>query len=174
VEKYLARPQVTVIAAVRNPDLDDVKSLLSIPTANGSRVTIIKIDATSNIDALEAIKFLESQGITPLDVDIANAGLFERADFVPLVELEISHSQEHLNVNTVGPLRLFQATLPLLKKSTNPRFLLMTNIMSSIGGEVGTRFYLGGYGATKAAANFLIHKIHFQNDDVTTLALEPG
>ena len=159
---------------MRNPDSDDAKSLLNLFAGSGSRVIIVKIDATSDTGALEAIKFAERQGITSLDIVIANAGIYDTTAFAPVAELKISQLQEHLNVNTVGPVRLFQATRPLLTKSANARYVLMSSLVGTIEGIKDIPLPVGGYGASKAAANYLVRKAHFENDNIATLAIHPG
>lgn len=71
---YLARPDHTVIAAVR--DLSTSKSLAQLPVATGSRLVTVKIDATIDSDAADAVENLVSPepAIDHLDVVIANAG----------------------------------------------------------------------------------------------------
>ena len=159
---------------MRNPDSDDAKSLLNLFAGSGSRVIIVKIDATSDTDALEAIKFAERQGITSLDIVIANAGIYDTTAFAPVAELKVSQLQEHLNVNTVGPVRLFQATRSLLVKSANPRFVLISSVVGSIASIKDFTFYASSYGSSKAAANYLVRTIHFENDNIAALAIHPG
>ncbi|KAJ0277355.1 hypothetical protein Brms1b_007390 [Colletotrichum noveboracense] len=75
LEKYLARPNHTVIGTVRDPDHESAKVLASLPKANGSSLVLVKFDITVKTDGLEAVKQLEAQGINHLDVVIANAGV---------------------------------------------------------------------------------------------------
>jgi norsolorinic acid ketoreductase len=116
----------------------------------------------------------KSQGITSLDVVIANAGIFNVAAFVPVADVKVSQLQEHLDVNAVGPVRLFQATRPLLAKSANPRFVLISSVMGSITSIKDFTFYASSYGTSKAAANYLVRTIHFENDNIAALAIHPG
>lgn len=50
--------------------------------------------------------------------------------------------------------------------------------MSSMAGSIGlledNQFKLASYGASKAAANYLVRKINFEHDDIVTLAVHPG
>jgi norsolorinic acid ketoreductase len=39
---------------------------------------------------------------------------------------------EHYKINTIGPLLLFQATLPLLNAATKPKFVIMSSGAASI------------------------------------------
>ena len=174
VEKYLSRPETTVIAAVRDPKSDDAKSLLKLSGGSGSYVTIVKIDSKSETDALAAVKSAESQGITSLDVVIANAGIYEIAAFLPVADAKISQLQEHFDVNSLGPVRLFQATRPLLAKSANPRFVLISSVMGSITSRKDFTIPNTSYGTSKAAANYLVRAIHFENDNIAALAIHPG
>jgi norsolorinic acid ketoreductase len=69
-------------------------------------------------------------------------------------------------IQTLGPLILFQAALPLLKKSALPKFV----VISTIAGVIGLPQFpmpLSGYGSSKAALNFIVSnvlKVLFFND----------
>ncbi|KAJ5153997.1 Short-chain dehydrogenase/reductase SDR [Penicillium coprophilum] len=171
--KYLARNNVTVIAAVRNPSSSE-PTLSSLPTGTGSRLIIVKIDASSNTDAKAAVESLSGHGVSALDIVIANAGIFDRAAFTTVAESSIAQIQSHLDVNTLGPIRLFQATLPLLQKSSSARFVLISTLMATIGDMKDAPWTTAPYGASKAAANFFVRKINFEHDQIATLAVNPG
>lgn len=120
---YVAKPDHTVIAAVRDPSHATAKSLADLPTGPGSRVLVVKADASSESDALAAVKDIEKQGIDHLDIVIANAGV---AYIFPKVsELKIVDLEAHIVPNVYGVVRLYQATLPLLLKSENPKWVTM-------------------------------------------------
>ncbi|CEJ58275.1 hypothetical protein PMG11_06939 [Penicillium brasilianum] len=174
VAKYLARNNVTVIAAVRNPSSSEATSLTHLSTGKSSRLIIVKIDATSDTDAQAAVELLSSQGVSTLDIVIANAGIFDRAAFTTVADSTIAQIQSHLEVNTVGPVRLFHATLPLLEKSSSARFTLISSAVGSIGNIKDIPIKIAPYGASKAAANFFVRKINFEHDNIATLAIHPG
>ncbi|CAI7648599.1 unnamed protein product [Penicillium glandicola] len=174
VGKYLARNNVTVIAAVRNPSSSEAISLFDLPTGKNSRLVIVKIDASSDIDAKAAVESLSSHGVLALDIVIANAGIFDITAFTTVAESSIAQIQTHFDVNTLGPVRLFQATLPLLQKSSSARFILISSLLSTIGGIKDIPLSIAPYGASKAAANFFIRKINYEHDDIATLAIDPG
>ncbi|OQE34588.1 hypothetical protein PENCOP_c017G05000 [Penicillium coprophilum] len=173
VSRYLARNNVTVIAAVRNPNSSE-STLSNLPTGTGSRLIIVEIDASSNTDAKAAVESLSSHGVSALDIVIANAGIFDRAAFTTVAESSIAQIQSHLDVNTLGPIRLFQATLPLLQKSSSARFVLISTLMATIGDMKDAPWTTAPYGASKAAANFFVRKINFEHDHIATLAVNPG
>ena len=75
-------------------------------------------------DAFEAVKILNSEhDIHHLDVVIANAGI---AYVYPKVsELKITDLKAHMEPNVHGAIWLYQATLPLLLRSANPKWVTM-------------------------------------------------
>jgi hypothetical protein len=86
VEQYLVRDNTTVVAAVRNPQSAEAKELSSLPTGTGSKLIVVKVDAGSDTDALEAVKSIKAEDVTSLDIVIANAGIFDTTAFVPTAE----------------------------------------------------------------------------------------
>ena len=73
-----------------------------------------------------------------------------------------------------GPFVLFQATLPLLRASSSPKFVLLGSPVGSIAGMEQRPVPMGGYGASKAMAHYLVRKIHFENPDLIAFAVDPG
>ena len=163
-----------MLAKVRDPSSKEAKALLAVPTATGSKVILLKIESTSDTDALKAIRYAESQGITELDVVIANAGTFTSDAYRPVAETRVSDLKSHFDINTVGPLRLFQATLPLLNKAQNPKFVVIGSVIGTIGGLDQIPWPNTAYGVSKAAVNYLARKIHFENENLVSFAIHPG
>lgn len=124
LSRYLSRANHAVIAANRDPSASSSKDLLSLPTAPGTSLILVKVDATSPTDPADAVKELTtSHGIDHLDIVIANAAIGET---VPTVaEVEIEDMKRHTDANVYGFVRLYQATLPLLKKATKPVLVYM-------------------------------------------------
>lgn len=123
-----------MLATVRDLSSNETKSLLTVRTVTGSKVILLKVESTSDTDALKAIRYTESQGITELDVVIFNAGIFTPDAYKPVAETRVSDLKSHFDINTVGPLRLFQATLPLLDKAQDPKFVVIGSVIGTIGG----------------------------------------
>lgn len=174
VKKYLARPNTTVVATVRNPDSAEAQSIHDIPKADGSKVILVKLESSSDTDALDAVKSLKAEGITHLDVVIANAGIFKVEAFVPVSEMKISDLLQHVDINAGGPVRLYQATLPLLKAAKQPKFSVISTVGASIGLVEELPFPVTSYGASKAAVNLLLRRIHVENTDLIAIAFHPG
>ena len=170
---YLSRPHSTVIAAVRDPSHSTSKALSALPKDPSSTLIIVKIDSAAEADPAAAIKYLQStHNITSLDVVIANAGICR--DLPRVVEAKGASMQEHLLVNVIGPVRLFQAVLPLLEKSKMPKFVAMGSSGGSIGGMELRPFPSATYGASKAMLNYLTRKMHFEHEGVISFPIDPG
>lgn len=131
VQTYLSRPDHTVIAAVR--DLSTSQALGQLPVATGSRLVVVKIDATVESDAVAAVKQLVDSEpvIDHLDVVIANAGYCVK--WPAVAELQIDDMLDCLRPNVFGVVWLYQATRALLNKSNNPKWVTIGSTAGSIG-----------------------------------------
>jgi len=174
VEKYLLRPNTTVVATVRNTSAQDCKSLNHLPKAEGSKLVVVKVESISDTDASEAVHSLASYDITKLDIVIANAGIFKLKAFQKVAEMQTADLMEHFNVNAAGVVRLFQATWPLLQKSDKPKFMVISSGAATIARMEFVPYTLSSYGASKAAINFLTRRIHFENEKLIAFAVHPG
>ncbi|KAK0647059.1 aflatoxin biosynthesis ketoreductase nor-1 [Cercophora newfieldiana] len=174
VSLYLSRPDHTIIAAARDPGCWSVQGFKTLPAAQGSKILLVKVDSASNTDALDAIKTIKAAGIDHLDLVIANAGIVVYSQ--PVATLSLADLRTQFEVNTFGPVRLFQATVPLLKAARDPKFVVISSVIGSTTDAVAfsAQFGLGSYGASKAAVNHLVRRMHFENEWLTALALHPG
>ncbi|RDW86898.1 SDR family oxidoreductase [Aspergillus mulundensis] len=173
VTHYLAHPDTTVIATVRDPTSAKAKELYTLPRGNGSRLVIVALTADSPTSAADAASEIQTaHQIEHIDVVIANAGICEH--WGPLVEAAESDVLSHFEVNTLGPLRLFKAMAPLLQKAAAPKFIYISTLLASIGGVGQMVTLTGPYGMSKAAGNFLVRKIHAENEHLVTLSIDPG
>ena len=111
--------------------------------------------------------------ILKLDTVIANAAVQDQIS-TPLAQVDPLQVQEHLSVNVVGTLKVFQAVLPLLQRAPQPKFVVLGSPMGSIGGMEKRPVPMGAYGVSKAAADYLVQKIHFENDGLIAFAIDPG
>ncbi|TRM63747.1 hypothetical protein BD626DRAFT_548086 [Schizophyllum amplum] len=80
----------------------------------------------------------------------------------------------HLDVNTNGPLLLFQAMYELLRASKSPKFVTVSSGMGSI--TVGPELPMNQmpYAMSKAALNWVTRKLHHDNPDMTIFPISPG
>jgi len=163
-----------VVAAVRNPSGKEAQDLKSLPRSEGSQLLLVKIESTSETDAVEAVKSIQSQGVSHLDVVIANAGIFKTEAFLEVAKMKTSDLIEHVDVNVNGPVRLFQATLPLLRAAKQPKFVVISSAVSTITNAEYIPYTVTSYGASKAALNFLLRRIHIENPNIIAIAFHPG
>ena len=172
-EAYLSRPNNTVIAAVRDIDSQSSRSLSSLHTGNGSKLILVKIDSTSDTDPQDAVKHLKiKENINHIDCVIANSGIVN--DYTPVTDVPIQAMKEHFNVNTLGPLLLFQATWPLLQAAKQPKFVVISTLVASIGGMGELPMRPTAYGSSKAAVNYVTSLIHFEHEGLIAFPLHPG
>jgi norsolorinic acid ketoreductase len=174
VESYLSRPDNIVVAAVRNPAHPTSKTLRELQKASSSTLIIVKIDNSSEKDTADAIAQLRTtHDVTSIDVVIANAGI---ATVFPLVEeAQTSDLLGHFRVNAIGAVVLFQAVLPLLKQSQKAaKFIAMSTSAGTIGGQDDIPVANAAYGPSKAALNWLVKKIHLENEDLIAFPIHPG
>ncbi|KAI1476411.1 NAD(P)-binding protein [Daldinia eschscholtzii] len=170
LELYLAKPSHIVIAANRNPDHPTSKALDQLPKGENSRLIVIKVDASVESDAAEGIKQLTAQGIDHIDIVIANAGVLYVCPKVSEVKTE--DLQGHLTPNVFGVIWLFQAAIPLLKKSTNPKWITL----GSVGGKIVDQPDVphAAYGPSKVAAHWLTKRMDREEEWLTAFVLSPG
>ncbi|MDQ1203047.1 SDR family NAD(P)-dependent oxidoreductase [Rhodococcus sp. SORGH_AS_0303] len=106
---------VDVYAGVRDPDrADDVRAL-------GAHV--VRLDVTHTDSVTAAVSSLPR-----LDVLINNAGVIGHGGGVD--DLDADSMADTLDTNVVGIVRVTQATLPLLRQSSNP---VIVNVASGVG-----------------------------------------
>lgn len=173
VETFLARSNTTVIAAVREPVGALSQSLQFLPKGEYSRLIVVKIDSKSPTDPAAAVETLQREhGIDHLDVIIANAGISE--DFSPVHGVSIPVLREHVEVNGYGPIYLYQAAHPLVKKSKKPTFVGIGSPLGSVGGMEQRPYPCAAYGPSKAILHWIVRKIHFENEDFVSFVADPG
>ena len=132
LQRYLQLPNHTIIAANRNPSHASSADLFNLPTAAGTKLIVVKVNASIWQDAFDAVKTLESKhGIDHIDIVIANAGVSYTWPKVSEVKLE--DIVAHVEPNAYGMVSLFQATRPLLQKSKKePIYAIMGTTASSL------------------------------------------
>jgi len=111
-------------------------------------------------------------GIDKLDVVIANAGIGKH--WGTALSTPEEEFVDHFQINTIGPLILFQATWPLLDRVAAPKFVVMTSQIGTIGGMEHVPLPAIAYGVSKAAVNFVARKIHFEHEKLLVVPIHPG
>ncbi|KAF5539408.1 short-chain dehydrogenase reductase SDR [Fusarium mexicanum] len=178
VKIFLARPSLTVIVGVRDPSHPTSKALQDLPLGNDSKLIIVKLDSSVPSDAAAAVTTLKSEhGISALDIVIANAGIASEGGLVR--DTTVENIKKHFEVNTIGPVVLFQAVVDLLQasKTGNPRFVAISTLLGSMGYMehlVGLPSTASPYGGSKAALNWFIRRLHFEEPWLTSFVIHPG
>lgn len=103
---------------------------------------------------------------------IANAAISTEATRVADVSLDTL--SEHVEVNAYGPFLLFQAVLPLLEKSANPKFVAIGTPLASIGGMESRPYPSAAYGMSKVMLHWMVKKVHQEHGNITAFVLDPG
>jgi len=170
VEAFLDRPNTIVFAGVRDPSTSDKLHQLQ-QERDKDRLHIVKLESTSIEDHQAAARYIQRIS-GHIDVIIANAGI---ADYLgPLATTPIGEFQRHYEVNTIGPVILFQSMYELLVSSTTPKFIVMSSGAGSITLQSQVKIPNTPYGASKAAANYITRKIQFENEKIIAFPLSPG
>ncbi|GKU08559.1 toxin biosynthesis ketoreductase [Fusarium langsethiae] len=173
LEHYLSLTNHFVIAGLRDTKHENSTALQDIPCGPGSKLIVVKIDNASPSDAKDATITLQKEyEIHHIDLVIANAGICEH--LVPIKNADVTELNHLLTVNTWSLLHLYQAALPMLLKSSQPKLVYITSVMGSISGATNNTGLTGPYGLSKAAGNFLIQKIRSENSHLTAMAVDPG
>ncbi|TVY85343.1 Norsolorinic acid ketoreductase [Lachnellula suecica] len=169
---YLLQPYTFIAAAVRDPSHSTSQSLLSLPKGHGSAIVLLKLDSLVEKDFNSAVEILKTEhGIKALDLVISSAGI---AKIARIDELDIGELKEHVEVNALGPVRLFQAMLPLLKKAKHPKFFVIGSMAGSVGQMSMYPYPNASYSSSKAMLNSLVRKIQMENPWLVALTLHPG
>ncbi|KAI4730387.1 NAD(P)-binding protein [Aureobasidium sp. EXF-10728] len=168
------RPSTVIFACIRTFTPKTTEILTSLPVGHDSYVALIMIDATIPLHAKLAVETItHTHGYNHVDVVIANSGISDY--YGTAAETPLEALRTHFEVNTIGPLALFQAFLPLLLKSANPKFVALSTGVASLGDmDAMPLMPVTAYGASKAALNYIVRKIHFENQAVCSWVLSPG
>ncbi|ETS73366.1 hypothetical protein PFICI_14971 [Pestalotiopsis fici W106-1] len=172
-QAYLARPNHTVVGTIRDDAAPGVAELKASLKGDGSRLLLVKIESASPQDSTTAVKEMEAQGIDHVDILIPNAGISPPIEPIETVDLGVLSNA--FNVNAVGPLALYQACYPLLKKSSNAKFVPISSAAGTLGGMGQGRTHVApSYCISKAALNWITQAAHWGNEWLTAVALNPG
>jgi norsolorinic acid ketoreductase len=166
---YLQQPNTKVILTTRTSP-SELRSALPSSFA-GTLQGIYKLDSSSTADAIALRESLLAEKLAKIDIVIANAGFGD--PFTSVLDAPIDAVEKLFQVNTLGPLRLYQQLWPdLLSKSDQPKFIFISSLLSSI--QMADPTPCAGYAASKAAANLFIRKMHIENERLVAVSLSPG
>jgi len=162
-----ARPNTIIFAGARDPAAQSLKDL-SAKYPNVHPIKLTSGDQANNEAVASKIQSTAGQ----LDVVIANAGIANH--YGPVATTPASQFRDHWEVNTLGPVVLFQAvhTLLLASPSGAPIFAVISTGLASMTKYI--HLSAGAYGSSKAAINFLVKVLDTEHPSLISLAINPG
>lgn len=162
-----------MVGVVRDPKSASADSLRALPAAEGSKVIVVKVEATSTTDAFDAVKELKAQGITKLDVVIASAAIAGQQGAMHTIKPE--NIAEPYLINAVGPAILFLAVKPLLDEAKTPKWLSVSTAGASLTDLEKYLAFVGyPYMASKTAMNFFTKSMHAEYPHIIAFVVSPG
>lgn len=169
IARQLAQKGVTVILTGRS--LTDATHAAAKIATDAMRVIPLKLDATQQADIDAAVAFVDKEfGV--LDILVNNAGIYLEDD----EKLSGLVLRRTLETNTVAPLNLMLAFIPLLKKSVAGRIVNQSSRMGSFFAAKTRDVFYPAYCASKAALNMLTVCLAHQLADtnIKVNAAHPG
>lgn len=136
-----------VVATARQPA--SAEALQKLGASAGGRLAVVELDVASPASIAALPGRLAEAGIGSLDVLINNAGIIGPKRQSTL-DMDFDGFAETLAVNTLAPLRVVQAVLPLLKAAKGAKILTITSRMGSLSHMTSDRI---AYRTSKAAVN---------------------
>ena len=160
-------------ASYRN--IDTAAGLLEI---NDKRLQILRADITSQSDLHGLAANIRSNGDHP-DFVINCSGILHEKDLQPEKSLN-QCQQDSLTrlflVNSIGPLMLAKAVIPLIPRNRPGHFAVLSAMVGSIGDNRLGGWY--GYRASKAALNQFMRTLavecHRSHPQLCVTAIHPG
>jgi NAD(P)-dependent dehydrogenase (short-subunit alcohol dehydrogenase family) len=164
-----------VFAGVRKPESAAVLS--DLPVALRERLTVVALDVTSDDSVQRAAATV--LGHTPhLDVLVNMAGISPAPHDARLEAVELQKCREAFEVNVIGPLRIAQAFVPLLRAAASARNpARLVNVSSGVASMAGKdNGIIYAYCVSKTALNMLslTQSFDLKSDHVCVVALDPG
>ena len=159
--KQYAADGAQVIAGVRDPSAAD-----ALAAIQGVEVHALDVSRDAGVQA-----FRQAVGDRPVDILIANAGVFGAHQAVGAFDFD--DWLRTCSVNSLGPVRLVQAFLPNLKAGADKTAVAITSTLGSTSAHAGDMF---GYRASKAALNNAWAGLAaaLKGDGLSFLLLHPG
>ena len=106
-----------------------------------------------------------------LDVLVNNAGVF-LPDTDDKGSLKLENINQSFVTNAIGPMRITQALLPQLAKSSSPMVVTLSTLMASIADNSSGGSY--GYRMSKVAVNMWSRTFARDHKNIISVAIHPG
>jgi NAD(P)-dependent dehydrogenase (short-subunit alcohol dehydrogenase family) len=177
VAKQLSKAGCTVVLTARNKLLgEEAKEKLA---ATGAKVDFVELDLLKP-ETIENAASTVDQKYGKLDILVNNAGIIDWNDGSPS-KTSVDAVENTLQTNFLGPLRVTQAMLPLLKKSQQASIVNVSSGLGSLAlnGDASSPYadvkFLG-YSASKAALNMMTVQLAYELKDtnIKVNSADPG
>lgn len=167
-----------VIATCRTPDEADDLQKLARQHPN------LQIEALNVADASSIAALAEKLKETPVDILINNAGIVAGDEEPVWINPDKNNQQfgnidatewdRVLRVNTIAPVMMTQAFLSHLKKSKNPKVIMLSSRCGSISNNIYPKYV--AYSTSKAALNMAMRNIAttIKGDNIIVISINPG
>lgn len=171
---YALRLNAIVIAAIRDgPHSVPGEALRSLPTGPGSKIIVAKYDAADPKSALDMAHHLQSRhDIVKVDTVIASAGILNHYGLTR--DVKVDELMEHLKINTLAPILLYQALRDLLRRAEAPKLFVISSTLGSNTLQDDWNFPFLAYGMSKAALNFAAGRMHREEEKIAVVPIHPG
>jgi NAD(P)-dependent dehydrogenase (short-subunit alcohol dehydrogenase family) len=176
--RNLGSAECTVLLGARNAERGQ-QAVRQLEQAGPGDFHFIEIDVTRQDTVASAARLIESQ-YGRLDILMNNAGVNQRGDGLPGAA-DLNAVQKVFDTNFFGALRVAQAMLPLLRKSTTGRIVNVSSglgslTLSSDSSSLGYNTRFIGYSASKAALNMLTLHLAYElrGTKVKVNSADPG
>ncbi|MBF5082359.1 SDR family NAD(P)-dependent oxidoreductase [Quadrisphaera sp. INWT6] len=168
----LAATGATVFAGARRPE-ELTARLREAGTAGDIRP--IALDVTKDASVAAAAAHIQGS-VGALDVLINNAGV--PGTWAPAADVGPDDFSQVLATNVLGPVRVTQVFLPLLRRGTHPRLVMVSSGMGSLTSQSTDAVYADiahrPYPASKAAMNMLTVQYAKALPGIVVTAVDPG
>ena len=177
ISRQLASAGVFVLIGAR--DAERGRAAAEALASEGLAAQFVALDVTDQTSVDAAAKLIEAEH-GRLDILINNAGVVDARDGPPSIGA-VDAARRIMETNFVGPLRVVQATLPLLRRAAAARIVNLSSSLGSlaINGDPSSPYYsarLIGYNASKAALNMLTVQLaaELRDTQIVVNSVSPG
>jgi NAD(P)-dependent dehydrogenase (short-subunit alcohol dehydrogenase family) len=146
--------------------------LAELVAQSGGQATEIPLDVSDDASIASAVHAANEQ-VEQIDMLFNNGGIYPK-DQGGVETIELDDMNLAFNVNTLGPLRVIRAFLPLLRKGSGKRLIQMTSLMGSIDDNTSGGSY--AYRVSKNALNMVVRNLAHElgPEGFIALAIHPG
>lgn len=177
VARQLGKHGVIVLAAARNPKLgEEAAAKLKAESVNARFIQLDVTKPETIATAAETIEVAHGR----LDILVNNAGVNEKGDGPPSTA-DPAAVRRVLDVNFFGVLAVTQAMLPLVRKSSSGRIVMVSSGLGSLTRNADPKrpfaaYTLLGYNGSKAILNMMTIQLAWELRDtsIKVNSVNPG